>query len=326
MTMGTSVLAVAEHREGRVLLATYELVAKGREIAAETGGVLQVAVLGHNVGALAADVASRGVEVLHADHAALAAYTAGGYAQALAAIRESVNPRLVLLPHTTQGYDLAPRLAAEWEAPIVANCVDLSIEDGALVATRKILNDKIAMELEVRSERPYVVTLRPGSVKPAPPAGAPGPVTAIPVSVDAAKTGRTFLGYERPQVQDIDIAAADIVVSAGRGIQKKENLKLVEDLAKALGGVVGASRPLTDMEWLPKTRQVGQSGKTVRPKLYIACGISGAMQHVAGMRDAGLIIAVNTDPSAPIFEVAHYGVVANVLEFVPALLKELKGA
>jgi len=114
-------------------------------------------------------------------------------------------------------------------------------------------------------------------------------------------------------------------VSAGRGLGKKENLPLVEELAKALGGVVGASRPLTDLEWLPKTRQVGQSGKTVRPKLYIACGVSGAMQHVAGMKDSGLIVAINTDPSAPIFEVAHYGVVANVLEFLPALLKELKG-
>jgi electron transfer flavoprotein alpha subunit len=203
--------------------------------------------------------------------------------------------------------------------------VDVTLDGEALVASRKMLNDKMDVELEVRSERPYVVTLRPGSVKPAGAAAAPGPVTPVPAAIDAAKNGRTFLGYEKPQVQDIDISGADVVVSAGRGIGKKENLPLVEDLAKALGGVVGASRPLTDLEWLPKTRQVGQSGKTVRPKLYIACGVSGAMQHVAGMKDSGLIVAVNTDPSAPIFEVAHVGVVANVLEFLPALLKELKG-
>jgi electron transfer flavoprotein alpha subunit len=320
-----NVLAVAEHREGKVVPTTYELVAKGREIAAKSGGAMQVALLGEGVSVLAAEVATRGVEVLHVESPSLAAYTAGGYAQALAALRDRSGARLVLLSHTTQGYDLAPRLAAEWTSPVVANCVDVTMEGDALVASRKILNDKMAVELEVRSERPYVVTLRPGSVKPAPPAASPGAVTPVAVAIDAAKNGRTFLGIERPQVQDIDIAAADVVVSAGRGIQKKENLPLVENLAKALGGVVGASRPLTDMEWLPKTRQVGQSGKTVRPKLYIACGISGAMQHIAGMKDAGLIVAVNTDPSAPIFEIAHYGVVANVLDFVPALLKELKG-
>jgi electron transfer flavoprotein alpha subunit len=289
-----------------------------------TGGTLQVALLGQNSAPLAGEIASRGVEVLHAEHTALAAFTAGGYAQALTQIRTKVSPRIVLLGHTSQGFDLAPRLAAEWNAAIAANCVDLAFDGDALVASRKFLNDKMAMELEIRSEQPYIATLRLGSVKPAPPSGE-GKVTPVEVTIDAAKNGREFLGFEKPQVQDIDIAAADIVVSAGRGIQKKENLKLVEDLANALGGVVGASRPLTDMEWLPKTRQVGQSGKTVRPKLYIACGISGAMQHIAGMKDAGLILAINTDPSAPIFEVAHYGVVANVLEFLPALVKELKG-
>jgi len=134
-----------------------------------------------------------------------------------------------------------------------------------------------------------------------------------------------FARIERPTVQDIDLAAADVIVSAGRGIQKKENLPLIEEFAKAVGGVVGASRPLTDMDWLPKTRQVGQSGKTVHPKLYVACGISGAMQHVAGMKDAGLIVAINTDPSAPIFEVAHVGFVADVLKLLPATLKELTG-
>jgi len=324
--MGANVLAVAEHREGKVIATTYELVAKGRELAAKLGGVVRVALLGKGVGSLAAEIASRGVEVLHAEHDALAAYSAGGYAQALAAIMEKSRPGVVLFGHTSQGFDLAPRLAAEWEAPIAANCVDVSWDGSSLIASRKILNDKMAVELAVTSERPYLVTLRPGSVKPASPGGAPGPVNAIPVSVDPGKNGRTFLGYEKPHVQDIDIASADVVVGAGRGIQKKENLALVEQLAKALGGVVGASRPLTDLDWLPKTRQVGQSGKTVRPKLYVACGISGAMQHIAGMKDAGLIVAINTDPSAPIFEVAHYGVVANVLEFIPALIKELRGS
>jgi len=145
------------------------------------------------------------------------------------------------------------------------------------------------------------------------------------VSIDPAAVRVKFVRMERPEVSDIDLSSADVIVSAGRGIQKKENLRIVEEFAKAIGGVVGASRPLTDMEWLPKTRQVGQSGKTVKPKLYVACGISGAMQHIAGMKDAGLIIAINTDPTAPIFEVAHVGFVANVLELLPAVIKELKG-
>src|SRR3990170_208837 len=173
--------------------------------------------------------------------------------QAVAAIVSRSEPRVVLFSHTAQGFDLAPRLAAEWNAPVVANCVDLWLENGRLVASRKILNDKLAMELEVTSERPFLVTLRPGSVKPAAPASTAGAVVTVSVTVDPANNGSVFVGYEKPQVQDIDISAADIVVSAGRGIQKRENLAMVEELARVLGGVVGASRPLTDMEWLPKT-------------------------------------------------------------------------
>ncbi len=150
-------------------------------------------------------------------------------------------------------------------------------------------------------------------------------MTPTQVSIETGTIRTKFLALERPEVADIDLSSSDVIVSAGRGIQKRENLAIVEEFAKAVGGVVGASRPLTDMEWLPKTRQVGQSGKTVRPKLYVACGISGAMQHVAGMKDAGLIIAINTDPSAPIFEVAHVGFVADVLKLLLATLKELKG-
>src|SRR3990170_3749279 len=230
---GRDILAVAEHREGRVVGATYELVAKGRDLAAE--------------------IAALGSEILVAEHEALATYTPGGYAQALAAIVSRSEPRVVLFSHTAQGFDLAPRLAAEWNAPVVANCVDLWLENGRLVASRKILNDKLAMELEVTSERPFLVTLRPGSVKPAAPASTAGAVVTVSVTVDPANNGSVFVGYEKPQVQDIDISAADIVVSAGRGIQKRENLAMVEELARVLGGVVGASRPLTDMEWLPKT-------------------------------------------------------------------------
>ncbi len=321
--MSQDILLVAEHLEGKLAPSTLELVAKAKELAGQSGGAAKAALLGHGAGALAQSLASYGLEVLHIDDPGLAEYSDGGYGQAVKALIGSVAPRVVLLAHTAQGYDLAPGLAGALDLPLAANCVDVRLEGGKLVARRRLLNEKIQGEFEIASERPFVVTLRPGSVKPAAP-DAGGKVTAVSVTVDAAGIKTRFLGLERPQVSDIDIGGADVIVSAGRGIQKKENLPVVEELAKALGGVVGASRPLTDLEWLPKTRQVGQSGKTVRPKLYVACGISGAMQHVAGMKDSGLIVAINTDPSAPIFEVAHVGVVGNVLQILPLLVKNLK--
>jgi len=250
-------------------------------------------------------------------------YTPDGYAQGLKAALGAVSPRLVLLGHTATGFDLGPRFAAELDAPILQGCVDFDVDGGKVLAVRRILNEKVVAQLEVVTERPVVLTFRPATWKPAEPA-AGGSVRRIDAAVDPAKIRRRFVAYETSQVEDIDISQADVVVSAGRGIQKKENLKLVEDFAKLLGGVLGASRPLTDSDWLPKTRQVGQSGKTVRPKLYIACGISGAMQHVAGMKDSGFIIAINTDQTAPIFEVAHVGVVGDVLQVIPAVMKELK--
>ncbi len=321
--MSKDILILAEHLEGKLAPSTLELVTKGRELASQSGGALKAALFGHNAGSLAQALAGCGVEVLHADDPNLAEYTEGGYGQAARAVMESLGPRMVLVAHTAQGYDLAPGIAGAMGLPLVTNCVDVRLEGDKLIVARRLLNEKVQGEFELASDKPFVVTLRPGTVKPAEPAGS-GTVTPAPVALDTSKIRTKFLGLERPQVSDIDIAAADVIVSAGRGIQKKENLSLVEELAKLLGGVVGASRPLTDMEWLPKTRQVGQSGKTVRPKLYVACGISGAMQHVAGMKDAGLIVAINTDPSAPIFEVAHVGIVGNVLQILPLAIKALK--
>ena len=320
-----NVLVIAEHREGKLSPPTLELVALGRDLAPDAGGEVKVAVLGNGVDAIARQVAMH-AEVLLVKDPLLEAYSPGGYAQALGQVREAADPTIVLLPHSPEGYDLAPAIAAAWEAPIVTNCVGLSLEGTALVAARKILNDKLLEEVEVSSDRPYIATVRAASVKASDPLPTPAAITKVDVSIDGSKLGARFVRYEKPQVQDIDISAADIVVSAGRGIKEKKNLALVEAFAKAIGGVVGASRPLTDMDWLPKTRQVGQSGKTVHPKLYVACGISGAMQHVSGMKDAGTIIAINTDPTAPIFEVAHYGFTANVLELLPAVVKELRGA
>ena len=321
--MAGGVLIFAEHLEGRIAPSTLEAIAIGRELASRSGGPVRVALFGEKVRALADALAGHGVEVLIAEDPALAEYTPDAYGQAAHSVVESTKPRLILVAHTSQGYDLAPALAGTMDLPLVTNCLALRFDGERIVATRRLLNEKVQAEVEIASSRPVVATVRPGAAKAAGPAPG-GIVPSTTVRIDGSKVRTKFLSIERPQVQDIDIAGADIIVSAGRGIQKKENLPLIEEFAKALGGVVGASRPLTDMDWLPKTRQVGQSGKTVRPKLYVACGISGAMQHVAGMKDASLIIAINTDPSAPIFEVAHVGIVADVLKLLPATLKELK--
>jgi len=317
-------LIVAEHLEGRVAPSTLELIAAGRELADASGGEARILVLGHAVEELARHLSGYMVNVLLADHPALAQYTGDGYVQAVRGVVESMHPRIILVAHTAQGYDFAPALAGALDLPLVTNCLALQLAGNRLVALRRILNEKVQAEVEVRSDRPIVVTLRPGSTKPQGTGRGMMSVTAVPVSIDPSALRVTFVRMERPEVQDIDLSGADIIVSAGRGIQKKENLALIEEFAKAIGGVVGASRPLTDMDWLPKSRQVGQSGKTVRPKLYVACGISGAMQHVAGMKDANLIVAINTDPTAPIFEIAHIGFVADVLKLLPATLKELK--
>ena len=318
------VLVIAEHLDGRVAPSTLELIAAATNLKVDRHEV-RLVVLGHGVRDLAHHLAGYTVDVLLAEHPLLAEYTGDAYVQAVRGIVESTNPRLVLVAHTAQGTDLAPALAGAMDLPLVTNCLAIDLQEGRLVATRRILNEKVQAEVEVRSDRPIVVTMRPGATPPQGTGRGRMNVTEVPASIDPAAVRVKFVRMERPEVADIDLSSADVIVSAGRGIQKRENLALVEAFAKSIGGVVGASRPLTDMEWLPKTRQVGQSGKTVRPKLYVACGISGAMQHIAGMKDAGLIVAINTDPTAPIFEVAHVGFVANVLELLPAVIKELKG-
>jgi len=324
--MPQGVLIVSEHREGKIQAPTLEMIAKGRDFVSKHGGKLSVALFGHGVDALAGELAQYPVDqVLVGEHEALKFYTPEGYEQALKAVVDQVDPLIILIAHTTQGYDFAPRLAADWNLPIAAGCVDVVAEGQMVVVTRRALNEKIAVDLEFGGAQRYVVTIRAATFKPAEKGGVGAQTQKVQVHIDVAKIIRKFIGLEKPQVADVDIAAADVIVAAGRGIGKKENLALVQELAKMLGGVVGASRPITDAEWLPKSRQIGQSGKTIKAKLYIGCGISGAMQHVAGMKDSGLIIAVNTDPSAPIFEYAHYGVVGNVLEVLPALAKALKG-
>lgn len=320
--MSNDVLIVAEHSGGELTDATFELLGKGKELAGSWGGQCAVAVLGDAAlaGALGAADA-----VLTVEHAALAEYTPEAYECALVQVLEQRAPRLVLIPNTTLGMDVGAGLSAAWDAPLVAYVVDLANESGTLVASSQVYGGKLLAEVAVEGDR-AVCTVVAGSF-PAD-AGRDGAAAAVeavtpPASLDALVT--SFVELREPEAGDVDIGAADMLVSVGRGIGSGDDVELVQELADALGAALSASRPVTDKGWLPKTRQVGKSGLKVKPKLYLAFGISGAPEHLEGMRDADLIIACNTDPHAPIFDVAHYGTTEDLFDLVPQLTEKLAG-
>ncbi|MEE9593027.1 MAG: electron transfer flavoprotein subunit alpha/FixB family protein [Thermoplasmata archaeon] len=322
-----SVLVVAEHRQGKLQDPTWEVLGKAVEVAASAETEVKAVLLGDGVSDLASELAGYPVkEVLVVEDPRLKDYTPEGYGAALTAVLEHEEAEVVLTPHTATGYEFLPRVAADMVRPLVTAAVDVNLVDGLAVATRTGYNGKVAVEIAMEGDAPAFVTLRPATFTPAEPSGETSPITPVDVDFSALQVHREVLGYEKPESEDVDIAEADVVVTVGRGIKEKKNIRLAEDLAAALGGVVGASRPIVDNGWLPRSRQVGSSGKTVAPKLYVACGVSGAMQHLTGMKGSQTIVAINIDPTAPIFSVAHYGAIGDLFEIVPRLLKELQKA
>ena len=318
------IVVVAEHRQGKLQDPTLEVLAKAAELATSAETEAKVVLLGHEVEDLAADLARYPVkEVLVVEHPSLEAYTPEGYGAALAALLGHEKAELVLAAHTATGYEFLPRVAADLGRPLVTAAIDVGFDDGFVIATRTGYNGKVAVELAMEGGGPAFVTLRPATFSAAEPGSGEAPVTVVDLDLSALRIDREVRGYAKPESGDVDIAEADVVVAVGRGIKEKANIALAEDLAAALGGVVGASRPIIDNGWLPWDRQVGSSGKTVAPKLYIALGVSGAMQHLTGMKGSQTIVAINIDPTAPIFSVAHYGAVGDLFEIVPSLLKEL---
>jgi electron transfer flavoprotein alpha subunit len=313
------VLAVAEHRRGDLRPVSHELIAAGRELAADLGGDLHVAVIGGDVEDLADRVNRAGVDAVHTV-AEGEEFNHDVYAAATTTLFEAVAPDVLLLPNSVNGLDYAPAVATRLSIPLVSDAVDLAVDD-ALVVTRETYGSKV--ETTVETTTPAVVTIRGGEW---PPAEDPGDAAVDPVAVDLdeASIRSTVRGFEEVGGGDVDIGEADFIVSVGRGIEAEENLDLVAELADALDATVAASRPIVDNGWLQKNRQVGQSGKVVTPSVYLALGISGAVQHVAGMKGAETIIAVNTDPDAPIFDIADYGVVGDLFEVVPALTERFE--
>ncbi|WP_280537805.1 electron transfer flavoprotein subunit alpha/FixB family protein [Halopenitus sp. POP-27] len=315
-----AVLAVAEHRRGELRDVSFELLTAGRELADAIGGELHVAVISGDVETHADALNREGVDAIHTvpvgeefDHTV--------YQGAVEELVDAHDPATVLFPNSVNGLDYAPAVAESLGVPLVTDAIDVAYDD-ELTVTREQYGSKVETILAVEGDR-YALTVR-GGEWPAANGSGNAVVETFDVDVDPADSGARVQGYEEVGGGDVDIADADVLVSVGRGIEEEDNLDLIFDLAEAMDATVSSSRPIVDNGWLPKNRQVGQSGKVVTPDVYLAIGISGAVQHVAGMKGAETIIAINTDPNAPIFDIADYGIVGDLFDVVPELIDDFE--
>jgi electron transfer flavoprotein alpha subunit len=312
-----------EHLHGTVAGHTYELLGKGRELADALTGRLVAVLLDHNAQPLAGGLGAADV-VLCVEDASLAEFTPQVHAAVLRALAQQQTPRLVLFGATSVGMDLAALLAGGLRLPMAVNCRDVAVTDGRLIATSQMCGGKLLCEAELEGS-PSVLTVLSGAFPADRGASDRSPQienVPLPPLPEAPRMEVTRL--LEPVAGDVDISKAPVLVAVGRGIQRSENLSMAEALAGALGGTVCGSRPVVDQGWLPMSRQVGKSGMIVKPRLYLALGISGAPEHVEGMKDAELVIAVNSDEKAPIFDVADYGAVLDMFELLPALMQEIE--
>jgi electron transfer flavoprotein alpha subunit len=325
--MSNSILIIAEQREGKLNRVSFETIAAARSIAQETGWSVEVLLPGHNIEAAAAELAARSAApVIALDAPSLAAYTADAYVYALKHFIAARQPRLVLFPHTYQVRDFAPRLALALDRTLISDSTGYKYEAGKLLFTRQMFQGKFAADVAFTGEAPWLATIQTGAFRGD--ALEPGSGTVETVAAASAESAPRVIPHEvfQEAKQAVDLGQANVIVAVGRGIKEQKNLAVAEALATALGGEVAASRPICDSGWLPLDRQIGSSGQTVAPRLYIALGISGAIQHIVGMKGAGTIVAINKDAAAPIFEIADLGVVGNLFEIVPALTEEIRKA
>jgi len=320
-----AVCAFLETAKGKLKKSAAEVAGEGARLARALGGPLDVVLAGKGVTPLAAEAAKLGADrVLVADADALASFTIDGHVRALAKAIAASSPKLVLLAASVVGKDLAPAVAAATSSPLLADVVGLGVKDGRIVARKPICAGKAIANVSAQAPL-AVVSLRPNVFAPQPPdASRSAPVEIVDAGVRPDEIRTVIRQVLAKASEKLDLTEADVIVSGGRGLKGPENFHLVEKLAEAAGGVVGASRAVVDAGWRPHEEQVGQTGKTVSPKLYIAVGISGAIQHLAGMRTSRCIVAINIDPEAPIFKVADYGIVGDLFEVVPALTEELR--
>jgi electron transfer flavoprotein alpha subunit len=319
--MGARILVFAEQREGRFRKSAFEVVGLARAL----GGEVHALVVGDGVAGLAAGLGAYGAAHVHTvEDARLALYWNEGYAAALDRAIETVSPELVLLSATAMGRDLAARVAARRNLPLLTSCISITAAEGAYEAVKSMYGGKVFATVRA-SRLPAMATIRPSAYGVPATDGYQAQTAPLAVTLPGDVRART-IQVERKEEGQIDVQEADIIVSGGRGLKEPANFALIERLAKVLGGAVGASRAAVDAGWIDHAHQVGQTGKTVSPKLYVAVGISGAIQHLAGMRTSKCILAVNKDPDAPIFGVADYGIVGDLFKVVPRLAEEIEKA
>jgi electron transfer flavoprotein alpha subunit len=322
-----SILVVVEQREGKLNRVSMETLTAAQALAAETGWPLEAAVVGSNVAAIASEVAGKKLAKVYAiENAKLEPYTPDAFAHALKQFVTTKNPKLVLMPHTYQVRDFIPKLATAMGRTAISDCIGYKKEGEKLVFTRQMFQGKLAADVSFTSEAPWFVTFQNGAFRgDKVEAGASAaPVETVNVDIPDGVIRNKPQEIFKEAKQAVDLTQADIIVSVGRGIKEQKNIELAQKLAEALGGELAASRPICDNGWLPMDRQIGSSGQTVAPKLYLALGISGAIQHIVGMKGARTIVAINKDSEAPIFEIADYAVVGNLFDIVPPLIEEVK--
>jgi electron transfer flavoprotein alpha subunit len=319
----TEIFVLAEHRQGQMRDITYEMLTKAREITEKTNAKLTAVLLGKNAKELAKPLTEY-ANVIVVEDQKLDNFNSEAYKKVLSKLIIEHKPSLVTIGHTSYGIDLAPRLATVLKLPLATDCIDFSFENEAFIVTRQMFGGKVNVKATVSRAETYMVTVRQAAFTAAKPATlANGQVTEALSPLTEEISEKRFVQYVLPPPGGVDIAAAEKLVGVGRGIKDVSNLPVLEELAKTLGGVLSCSRPIVDKGWLPSDRQVGTSGKTVKPKLYLALGISGAFQHILGMKGSDLIIAVNKDPKAPIFSFADYGVVEDLFKIVPPLKNKI---
>ena len=327
--MSDTILVVVEQREGKLNRVSLETLTGGQALAAQTGWTLEAAVVGSGVGEIANEIARYKVaKVYDIESPELEPYTPDGFASALKQFIGQKQPKLVLMPHTYQVRDFAPKLTSALNRALISDCIGFRYENGKLLFTRQMFQGKFAADVSFVGDAPYFATLQNGAFRgdQAQQGDAAAPVETVNVEVaDNVVRNKPEAPFKEAK-QAVDLTQAEIIVAVGRGIKEQKNIELAKQLAEVLGGEIAASRPICDSGWLPMDRQVGSSGQTVAPKLYLALGISGAIQHVVGMKGARTIIAVNKDAEAPIFEIADIAVVGNLFEIVPPLIEEVKKA
>jgi electron transfer flavoprotein alpha subunit len=322
-----NVLVLAEHRQGTLRDISFEMLAVAPKLAADMGGEVMVLLIGSAMDEMAQKLAGYGVKVMVIDDPLFENFNAEKYQKVLSALIDDLKPAVLMTGHTAQGVDFMPALAVEKKLPLIAEALNLEYVDGTLKATRQLYSGKVNATVAFKPADTYLLTFREGAVEAPAPSSA-GVVEKVDSPLKEDVPYRKFVEYIEAEVGDVDITQSDILVSVGRGLKEDKNLPLIEELAKAIKADIAGSRAATDAGWIPHDRQVGTSGKSVKPKLYIAMGISGAFQHIAGMKGAKTVVAINKDPEAPIFTVADYAIVDDMFKIVPKLtekLKELKG-